>query len=65
MIARPTLEQMEKVVEGATHLWAMTIGRGDEYQTDKAAHFVARAEESLALWHATRLVEEIRNDKNG
>lgn len=59
---RPTLEQMEKVVEDATYLWAMTIGRGDEYQTDKAAHLVHRAEESLLLWHATNLVEEIRND---
>lgn len=61
-IPRPTLERMERVVEDAMYLWAMTIGRGDEYQTDKAAHLVARAEESVLLWHATNLVEEIRND---
>lgn len=54
MIPRPTLGQMEKVVEDATHLWAMTIGRGDEYRTDKAAHLVARTEESLQLWKDTQ-----------
>ena len=48
---------MERVVEDAMQLWAMTLGRGDEYQTDKAANLVARAEESLLLWHATNLVE--------